>query len=137
MSYDLMVFEKKTAPRNRKDFMRWYEKQTEWGENHGYDNPAVSSEKLRNWFMEMIVEFPTLSGPHAPTDGEIDDMADPAYLTDYSVGKEVIYAAFSWSLAERAFEKMRSLAKKHDVGFFDVSAENGEIAFWEKDVGGS
>jgi len=30
MSYDLMVFEKNDAPKNKKDFMEWYHKQTEW-----------------------------------------------------------------------------------------------------------
>lgn len=32
MSYDLMVFEKTKAPKTRKEFLEWYEKQTEWGE---------------------------------------------------------------------------------------------------------
>lgn len=32
MSYDLMVFEKTKAPATKKEFMAWYEKQTEWGE---------------------------------------------------------------------------------------------------------
>lgn len=32
MSYDLMVFEKTKAPAAKKDFMAWYEKQTEWSE---------------------------------------------------------------------------------------------------------
>lgn len=31
MSYDLMVFEKTKAPATKKEFMAWYEKQTEWG----------------------------------------------------------------------------------------------------------
>ena len=46
---------------------------------------------------------------------------------DYSIGHDIIYAAFSWSVAEEAYEQMLSLAKKHDVGFFDVSGENGDI----------
>ena len=29
MSYDLMVFEKVKAPKTRKEFLEWYEKQTE------------------------------------------------------------------------------------------------------------
>ncbi|MBR2564349.1 MAG: hypothetical protein IKE29_06980 [Paenibacillus sp.] len=39
-------------------------------------------------------------------------------LTDYSFGKEVIYASFAWSVAEEAYSLMRELAKKHNVGFF-------------------
>ncbi len=33
MSYDLMVFEKSKAPATKKNFMSWYEKQTQWGKN--------------------------------------------------------------------------------------------------------
>ncbi|WP_413375184.1 hypothetical protein [Paenibacillus taichungensis] len=39
-------------------------------------------------------------------------------LKEYSLGKEVIYAAFAWSVAEDAYKMMRELAKKHSVGFF-------------------
>ena len=50
-----------------------------------------------------------------------------SHTTDYSIGKEVIYAAFSWSTVEEAYELTRKLAKKHDVGFFDVSENDGDI----------
>ena len=46
MSYDLMVFERTKAPQKRKEFLVWYDKETEWAEEHGYDNPAVTSPKL-------------------------------------------------------------------------------------------
>lgn len=39
MSYDLMVFKKEAAPKYRTDFMKWYDHQTTWTENHGYDDP--------------------------------------------------------------------------------------------------
>jgi hypothetical protein len=129
MSYDLMVFEKTAAPQNRKDFMKWYEAQTEWDEDHTYDDPAASSDGLRNWFMEIIKKFPQMNGPYAPSDEEFDEMENESYVTDYSVGKDVIYAAFAWSLADEAFETVKKLAKKHDVGFFDVSSNAGEIIF--------
>jgi hypothetical protein len=129
MSYDLMVFEKTIAPKNRKDFMEWYNKQTEWKENHGYDDPAVTSIDLRNWFMEIIKIFPQMNGPFAFGDDEFENMEDESYVTDYSVGKNVIYAAFAWSLAEEAYKTVKGLAKKYNVGFFDVSSNNGEILF--------
>jgi hypothetical protein len=34
MSYDLMVFDPAAAPRERDDFLRWYDAQTEWTEGH-------------------------------------------------------------------------------------------------------
>ena len=129
MSYDLMVFEKTAAPKNRKDFMEWYENQTEWSEDHGYDDPAVSSKDLQAWFMEIKKTFPPMNGPYAPSDEEFDNMEDDSYVTDYSIGKDVIYAAFAWSLADEAYETVKKLAKEYAVGFFDVSSDEGEIIF--------
>lgn len=129
MSYDLMVFEKTAAPENRNDFMKWYEAQTKWGEDHEYDDPAVTSDSLRNWFMTIIKKFPQMNGPYAPDEEAFDEMEDDAYVSDYSIGKDVIYAAFSWSLAEEAFETVKKLAMEHGVGFFDVSSNEGEIIF--------
>ena len=62
MSYDLMVFEKSQSPTIRKEFMVWYEKQTEWNEKHDYQTISVASPSLRNWFMEMIEKFPPMNG---------------------------------------------------------------------------
>lgn len=125
MSYDLMVFKKDAAPKNKTAFMNWYRKQVEWREEHSYDDPANSSEELRNWFMEMIKTFPPMNGPLSNDEDENDN------VTDYSVGRDVIYAAFSWSLAEQAYTTMKELAAKHAVGFFDVSADDGDIYFPE------
>ena len=41
MSYDLMVFERTTAPQKHKDFLEWYRKETEWKEEHGYNDPVI------------------------------------------------------------------------------------------------
>lgn len=118
-----MVFRKEAAPKIRTDFMKWYQDQTEWTEKHGYDDPANTSAELRNWFMEMIQTFPTMNGPFASDDD------DNPNVSDYSVGKDIIYVAFAWSLAEQAYNKMLELAEKHGVGFFDVSSDNGDILF--------
>jgi hypothetical protein len=126
MSYDLMVFEAAAAPEAREDFLLWYQQQTQWSEGHGYDDPKVSSQPLRAWFMEMIESFPAMNGPYAS-----DDVDNPE-LTDYSVGKDVVYAAFAWSQADSAFASMVSIAKKHNVGFFDVSADEGAIVIPSK-----
>ena len=115
MSYDLMVFEKTKAPVTRNEFIAWYEKQTEWSEDHDYQNISVSSPSLKNWFMEMINEK------------EAEELE--LHLVDYSIGHDMIYASFSWSVAQEAYEHMRKLAVKYDVGFFDASEENGDIIF--------
>ena len=121
MSYDLMVFDPKVAPADRSGFMAWFDAQTEWAEDHGYDDPEVCSEGLRSWFLDMIKQYPAMNGPYAS-----DDVDDPK-VTDYSVGSSVIYAAFAWSMAEDAYGVMFGLAKKNKVGFFDVSSDSGEV----------
>jgi hypothetical protein len=122
MSYDLMVFEESVAPNKKDDFMLWYSEQVKWKEKHNYQDYSVTSKALQNWFMEMIETFPPMNGPLASDD-------DDDKITDYCIGKNVIYAAFAWSVQKEAYKKMRELAAKHMVGFFDVSAENGEILF--------
>jgi hypothetical protein len=124
MSYDLMVFQPDVAPRTRDAFMGWYNDQTQWSEGHSYDDPAITSNNLRSWFMEMIDSYPALNGPFAKEEDEDND-----FVTDYSVGRDVIYVAFPWSLAEQAYDKMKALAQKHKVGFFDASADQGDILF--------
>jgi hypothetical protein len=121
MSYDLMVFDTTAAPSTRSAFMEWYRQQTQWPESHGYNNPEVPASALREWFLEMIKTFPPMNGPLAS-----DDFDDPK-VTEYSLGETAIYACFAWSQAEQAYRQMFDLAAKHQVGFFDVSATDGDI----------
>jgi hypothetical protein len=125
-----MVFKKEAAPKTRAVFMEWYFTQTKWSEDHSYDDPVVTCPELNNWFMEMITAFPAMNGPYA-TDIE-EDAEDADILTDYCIGKVVIYVGFRWSVAEQSYGKMLELAKKHQVGFFDVSEDNGAILFPRK-----
>lgn len=128
MSYDLMVFEKTKAPKTRKEFLTWFEKQTEQGEDHDYQTISVSSPALQNWFLEMKETFPPMNGEYAPDIELLVENEDlDSHVVDYSIGKEVIYAAFAWSTAEEAYDLTRKLAKKHAVGFFDVSGNDGDI----------
>ena len=122
MSYDLMVFDAESAPGDLETFSDWYDDQAEWEEDHDYDDPSVTTEKLRLFFMDLIDDFPPMNGPFAK---EIEDDT----LTDISVGKVVIYSCFSWSQSEHAFEKMFSLAKKYSLGFLNASSERGEVWF--------
>ncbi|MDR3198494.1 MAG: hypothetical protein LBU34_11560 [Planctomycetaceae bacterium] len=56
-------------------------------------------------------------------------MEKESYVTDYAIGKDVIYAAFARLLADEAYETVKNLAKEYNVGFFDVSSVKGEIFF--------
>jgi len=126
MSYDLMVFERTKAPQKHKAFIEWYEKEAEWSEEHNYDDPKVASPALRSWYEEITKTFPDMNGPEASID-EPDDEYTEMHLTDYSIGRNVIYAAFAWSVAEEAYELTKTLARKHGVGFFDASGMNGDV----------
>lgn len=136
MSYDLMVFDLEKAPREQTEFMQWYDQQTEWEEDHNYQEVSVCSERLKAWFMEMITFYPPMNGSLAPSDDEIDEWDendDPRYsqVTDYSLGREVIYMAFAWSVADEAYAKCKALAEKHGVGFFNASGNPGEIMYYD------
>ncbi|HXY33221.1 MAG TPA: hypothetical protein VEI07_03275 [Planctomycetaceae bacterium] len=118
MSYDLMVFEPNARLRDRNSYMKWFEQEMRRAESY---DPGVLTPKLRAWFHEMIDSFPPMNGPLAS-----DDVDDPN-LTEYGLGRMVIYASFAWSRAEAAFERVTKLATKHRVGFYDVSSGAGDI----------
>ena len=71
MSYDLMVFDPRSAPADRAAFLAWYREQTEWTEDHGYDDPAETTVELRAWFWDMMKDFPPMNGPHASRDDDL------------------------------------------------------------------
>jgi hypothetical protein len=123
MSYDLMVFEPEAAPKDHSRFLAWYFEQTKWNEGHSYGDPAITSERLRNWFMDITKNFPPLNGVFA--EDELPE--DEASATDYSIGKEIIYAAFAWSKEGDAYKTVFDLAAKHTVGFFNVSSNGEEV----------
>lgn len=126
-----MVFEKAKAPNNKIEFMKWYEEQVQWNEEHNYDSIEVTSNNLKNWFLDMIKTFPPMNGEFAPDDDAIEsDEELENHLADYCIGKNVIYIAFAWSVAEEAYDTMLKLALKHNVGFVDVSG-NGDIILSE------
>jgi len=120
-----MVFDAEAAPRAREAFMAWYDEQAEL---EGYDDPERTAPRLKNWFLEMIKTFPPMNGPLRS-----EDVDDPK-VTDYGIGRSMIYASFAWSQAESAHEHVRTLAAKHAVGFYDVS---GEDELWWPAPGGT
>jgi hypothetical protein len=120
MSYDLMVFDPEAAPRDRQAFRAWFSQQAEWGEDHDYGDPVVTTPRLCNWYEAIRRDYPNMNGPDAAADDDIDRSAD------YSIGKLMIYAAFPWSLAEDVYPRARELAVECEVGFYDVSGDEGE-----------
>lgn len=128
VSYDLMVFDPPAAPRELAAFLAWWKQQSAWSESHGYQDPGVTTPQLRAWFQDVAASFPPMNGPLAV------DEPDDESATDYSIGRQVIYAAFAWSRAADAYQRVFAAAKKHGVGFFDASGEGGEV--WLPDASG-
>lgn len=113
MSYDLMIFEKSKAPKVYEDFLNWTNLQTAWSAERDYNSTRGTEPKLTAWFTEMIETFPALNGEHRLTDEEIfADENVEENLTDYSIGSDMIYAAFGWPMAGKANKTALELAKK-------------------------
>jgi len=123
MSFDILVFDPAAAPREKEAFLSWWEQQAQWSEDHGYDDASVCTPALRAWFTEFAHEYPAMNGPHAPREMPEDE----ASLTDYSIGRHVIYGAFAWSKADAAHEAVLRLAAKHGLGVFEASSDSAEV----------
>ena len=123
MSYDLMVFEPDAVPQGHAEFVDWSAQQTKWSEDHGYDDPALSSARLRAWFEDIIRIFPPMNGPSAM----VQLPEDEASSTDYAIGADFIYASFAWSKAEPAYMTVARLAEKHQLGLFNASSSGEEV----------
>lgn len=126
MSFDLMVFALEDAPKDRTEFLEWYEIQTDWSKNETSFDPSFTNPNLQKWITELSQQFPAMNGPLAPEDDDAED------LTDYTITKSVIYASFPWSQSESAYKAAKDLAIKHQVGFFNASSANGEIEYGVK-----
>lgn len=119
MSYDLVVFAPEAAPRKRPAFLDWYDAQTEWPEEHGYDDPARAAPALQDFYAELSEAFPPIPG------GDTEQVESG---TDYTIAPDLIYISFlDWDRIDQAHETVYRLAAKHALGFFDVSSDIAEV----------
>lgn len=131
MSYDLAVFDPRLELRDPKKFYRWYDERTEWEDEIDYNDPANLTPALRAWFDDIIKSFPPLNGPFAY---QGDDEESQSMQADFTLARDIIYVAFSWSTAEDAYVACLKLAEKHGIGFLDASGEEG-AAWFPSDTG--
>ena len=89
--------------------------------DRNYSDPAGTTSKLLEFYHAIRKHYPAMNGPDATQD---DDEIDRA--GDYSIGSKIIYATFPWSLAEEIYPTFRQLAVECGVGFYDVSADEGD-----------
>lgn len=125
MSYDLVAFDRKQAPKDRIKFFGWIEKQFSAKEGHDYHSPDVTTPALRAWLMDMAVHFPPQHGDYCtgPQECDDEDAPDSLHISDYSIGFNIIHASFAWSLVDEAYETAVELATKHGVGLYDFADE--------------
>ena len=150
MSYDLLVFNPDVAPRDRDAFMLWYRELVKWGEQRDYSQISGASGNLPDFYERISCHYKPMNGPNAyvfkaapapsPTRSlwakiiGSTQVAQPhqahwneELLTDYSIAEHAIYMSFSWSINAEAYSSVVSDAIATGVGFFDVSAQNGDI----------
>ena len=125
-----MVFEPDAAPHDYAEFLAWFAEQMQCGEEHGYDNPAEASERLRAWLAEMLKMFP--SGAGSLGDNEPVDL-DEDSSSGYSIGREMIYVIFVPVKAEVARQRAFDLAAKFGLGLFEPTSEQAEM--WRPELG--
>ncbi|MFY7916623.1 MAG: hypothetical protein ACOVPA_18370 [Rubrivivax sp.] len=126
MSYDLAVFDPTPQLKNRDHFEAWYDERTEWEDDLDYNNPENASPGLRAWFHDIRQIFEPMNGPLSSNKaGESEE----DHVADYSIGRDIIYVAFSWADAELAHAKVMELAARHRVGFLDASSMDGAAWF--------
>ena len=124
MSFDLLVFDPAIVQyEDREAFVAWYFETAEWEGSHDYADPNSTSASLQAWYNEMRVIYPAMNGPDAVSDDDVDNPS----VSDYSFSTDAVYVTFAWSEAENAFTTMSSLAQKHQLGFFNVSSEDGGV----------
>lgn len=128
MSYDLLVFEPAAVPVEPAAFQAWYDAFTRWDGAWDYNDPALCSAALQRWEAGMRRRFWALNGPYASRTGP---WFRPSDSVDLACAPNAIYAGFAWNRADVARESALALAKRHGLGFYDIS---GDGAVWRPDL---
>jgi hypothetical protein len=129
-SYDLMVFEPDAAAKEYDAFLAWFEEQMECDEGHAYNDSRETSERLRAWYRDMLLVFP--SGADEFEENSPGEYEEDCY-SGYSIGRQFVYVIFVPRMAESARRTAFDLAAKHGLGLFEPSSEGAEL--WRPEAG--
>ncbi len=117
MSYDILAFDPSAT--DDADFLSWWDGQAAWSEDHTYADPAVTTPALRAFYEELTLTFPNMN---EADEDELDaDEDGESLLSEYSIGRHLVYACFAWSQAAHAREVFGAPAAKHGVAVGWVS----------------
>jgi hypothetical protein len=123
MSYDVAVFDPAAPPGDRIGFLSWYTEIARGGDGTLVSNPAIVSPALQAWYRDMIKGFPATNGP--------DDAGLAATENDnraeYRFAPNAVFVGFQWEASRHAQRQAMKLARRHAVGFFDVSGDSGAV----------
>lgn len=125
MSYDIMIFDSKKAPKDIDAFLEWEEScEDEIAEAIDSDEAKNSSKKLQAWFFEISKDIIPLTGQYS-RENEIDyiEGEDDEIGADYFFCKHAIFLMFSTIETENLYKKVFESAKKHNLGFYDFDSE--------------
>lgn len=120
MAYHILAFDPDAT--SIEQFEPWWGTEQEWLEDHSYDDPAVSTPALRAFYRDLIVNFPPMNGPDAPSDLEIEK--NPALeegMTDYCIGRHLVYLGAAWGISGAIEDECVRLAGIHNIALAFVS----------------
>ena len=125
MSFDLFVFEKREEIKTSLDVFAYQEEFTEYKENKDYESLDGCSDVISCWAKKMFEKFPPISGKYALPD-EITYATEDSenHLTDYSLGKNGVYCAFSYNVEDEALEFVKSIADEYGVGIYNLQSND-------------
>ena len=117
MSYDVIVFDAKVAPKSEEEFEDWLDEVDE--ADDFTQNPSKCSANLQSFFTEFSVTFPAMG----TSENDLENLRE----TPYGFSKHTIEANFAFSVAQEAGKLMLKIGPKHDVGIYDE--QDGEVYF--------
>lgn len=124
MSFDLFIFEKREELKTSLDVYAYLEDFTEYMEKKDYNSLEGCSACICSWAKKMFEKFPPMNEVYG-LNLEIAEAKEAAeeYLTDYSLGKNGVYCAFSYSVADEALAYIKSLADEYGVGIYNPQSK--------------
>lgn len=118
MSFDLFVGSPSSRILRKRELLQYYEFETDPKQNETREANAVLPA-ISQFALELAREWPAMN-PAGPL-VQVSDDPDDNRLTDYGFGPTSLYLCFSWSRQEEARAKVRELALRHGLLFFNCS----------------
>lgn len=127
MSYDLMVFDPETVPREKDAFRAWYD--AEIAAQTDASSGALSSPSMRSFYEELREVFTPLNGTDAVMLQDDASQARILRTADYDFRPQTIYMAFRWPAQDFARATCSTYAKHFELGLYNLSGPYPQVRF--------